>query len=98
MDLPITIDRGALAAFCRRHHISRLAIFGSALRDDFGQNSDIDMLVEFEPGHVPGWEFFNLEDELTRIVGHEVDLNTPGFLSRSFRSEVVAHAQTLYEK
>lgn len=63
------------------HHIRRLSLFGSVLRDDFGPASDVDVLVEFEPGHVPGLAFFAMEEELSRIIGRKVDLNTPGFLS-----------------
>ena len=75
----IDIPREAIAAFCRRHHIRRLALFGSVLRDDFRPDSDIDVLVEFEPGHTPGFAFFAMEDELSRIFGRKVDLNTPNF-------------------
>ena len=82
--------------FCRRHHIRRLALFGSVLRDDFGPESDVDVLVEFEPGHVPGLAFFAMQDELSAMLGRKVDLNTPGFLSRYFRDEVLAEAETQY--
>ena len=71
--------------------------FGSVLRDDFGPESDVDVLVEFEPGHTPGWDFFGMQDELTAIIGRRVDLNTPNFLSRYFRDEVVAGALPIYE-
>lgn len=90
------LDREAVAAFCRRHHVRRLALFGSVLRDDFTPESDVDVLVEFEPGHVPGLAFFAMEAELSAIVGRKVDLNTPGFLSRYFRAEVLAEAETQY--
>ena len=92
----IAIDRERVAAFCRRHHIRRLALFGSVLRDDFTAESDVDVLVEFEPGHVPGLAFFAMQDELSAILGRKVDLNTPGFLSRYFRDEVLAEAETQY--
>ncbi len=95
--LPIAIDRDQIAAFCRRHHMKRLSLFGSVLRDDFRPDSDVDVLVEFEPGHTPGWEFFGMQDELTAIIGRPVDLNTPGFLSRYFRDEAVAEALLLYD-
>jgi uncharacterized protein len=75
----ITIDRKKLAEFCRRNHIRKLAFFGAVLREDFRPDSDVDVLVEFEPGHVPGLRFFGLEKELSEILGHQVDLNTPGF-------------------
>ncbi len=92
----IRIDREALAAFCRRHHVRRLAFFGSALRDDFTPSSDVDVLVEFEPGHVPGLAFFSMEAELSAVLGRKVDLNTPGFLSRYFRDRVLAEAENQY--
>ena len=96
MAAKIPINREAIAAFCRSHHVRRLAFFGSVLRDDFTPVSDIDVLVEFEPGHVPGLAFFSMERELTEILGRKVDLNTPGFLSRYFRDQVLAEAETQY--
>lgn len=82
--------------YCRRHHIRKLALFGSALRDDFRADSDIDVLVEFEQGHVPGLAFFAMQDELSSLLGRKVDLNTPGFLSSYFRDEVLGEAEVLY--
>jgi predicted nucleotidyltransferase len=96
MSTRVPIDRRQLAEFCRRHHIRRLAFFGSVLRDDFGPESDVDVLVEFESGHVPGLGFFSMEEELSRILGRKVDLNTPGFLSPHFRDEVLAEAEIGY--
>lgn len=95
--LPFDIDLGALEVICRRYHIRRLAVFGSALRPDFGPGSDIDILVEFEPGRVPGFGFFRIQDELSHLFGREVDLETPGFLSPYFREEVLTTAVSLYE-
>lgn len=92
----IVIDRERLADFCRHNHIRRLALFGSVLRDDFGPDSDVDVLVEFEPGHVPGLRFFALENELSELLGRKVDLNTPGFLSPYFRRRVLAEAEVQY--
>jgi predicted nucleotidyltransferase len=92
----IAIDQAELAEFCQRNHISMLALFGSVLRDDFRFDSDIDVLVEFEPSHVPGLRFFTLERELTEMLGRKVDLNTPSFLSPYFRSRVLAEAQLQY--
>jgi uncharacterized protein len=92
----IPIDRRAISEFCQRHHIRRLALFGSVLRDDFTPASDVDVLVEFEPGHVPGFAFFDLEQKLSAMLGRKVDLNTPGFLSRYFRDRVLAEAETQY--
>lgn len=96
MSSRLQLDREAVAAFCRRHHVRRLALFGSVLRDDFTPQSDVDVLVEFEPGHVPGLAFFSMEAELSALVGRRVDLNTPGFLSRYFRDQVLAEAETQY--
>jgi predicted nucleotidyltransferase len=67
------------------------------LRDDFSPQSDVDVLVEFEPGHVPGLAFFRLEGELSDILGRRVDLNTAGFLSKYFREEVLGEAEVLYD-
>jgi len=92
----IPIDQDEVAAFCRRHGVRRLALFGSVLRDDFTPASDVDVLVEFEPGHVPGLAFFAMEAELSAILGRRVDLNTPGFLSRYFRDRVLAEAENQY--
>jgi predicted nucleotidyltransferase len=94
--IPLPKDR--IADFCRRHHIQRLALFGSVVRKDFGPESDVDVLVEFEPGEAPGWEFFDMQEELTEMLGRNVDLNTPGFLSRYFRDKVLAEAETVYER
>ena len=93
----IEISPDAIADFCRRHRIHRLALFGSILRDDFGPDSDIDILVEFEPDATPGFAFFALQDELTQMLGRKVDLNTPGFLSKYFRDEVMREAEPLYD-
>jgi predicted nucleotidyltransferase len=83
-------------AFCRRHHIRRLSLFGSVLRDDFRPDSDVDVLVEFETGYVPGLAFFGMEEELSEILGRKVDLNTPNFLSPYFRNEVLRAAEDQY--
>jgi len=89
-------DRERIAEFCRKHHIRRLAFFGSVLRDDFRPGSDLDVLVEFEPDHVPGLAFFGMQDELSEILGHKVDLNTPQFLSRYIRDDVMKTAEVQY--
>jgi predicted nucleotidyltransferase len=91
-DLP----RDALAEFSRRNHIRRLALFGSALRDDFRPDSDLDILVEFEPDARVGLRFFALQRELTELLGRAVDLNTPAFLSPYFRDQVMAEAEDIY--
>lgn len=92
----ITIPEERLSAFCRRHHIRRLAFFGSVLRDDFRPDSDVDVIVEFEADHVPGLNFFAMENELSDILGRKVDLNTPGFLSVHFRDRAMAEAEVHY--
>lgn len=96
MAVGISVDRQKIMELCRRHHIRRLAFFGSVLRNDFGPESDVDVLVEFEPGHVPGLAFFSIEEELSRILGRKVDLSTPGFLSPYFRDQVLAEAEVQY--
>jgi len=90
------ISQSTLADFCKRHGIRRLAIFGSAIRDDFGANSDVDVLVEFEPGVRTGLKFFAIQDELSSIIGRKVDLNTPACLSKYFREKVLAEADVRY--
>jgi predicted nucleotidyltransferase len=93
----ISIDRDAVARFCRRHHIQRLALFGSVLRDDFRPDSDVDVLVEFQPGHVPGLNFVGIERELVGIFnGRRVDLVTPKFLNPRIREQVLSSAEPLY--
>jgi hypothetical protein len=92
----IDIPKEEIAKFCRRHHIRKLALFGSALREDFRPTSDVDVLVEFEPGHVPGLAFFAMEKELSEVLGRPVDLNTPEFLSRHFREQVLAEVEVQY--
>jgi predicted nucleotidyltransferase len=96
--LPVVLPSDEIAEFCRRHHIRRLALFGSILRTDFQPESDIDVLVEFEPGHTPGLAFFGMQEELAEILGHPVDLNTPQFISPYFRDEVQAGAEVIYEQ
>jgi len=92
----IDIPKEKIAEFCRKHHIRKLALFGSVLRKDFRPGSDVDVLVEFEPEHVPGLAFFSMEEELSKILGYRVDLNTPQFLSRYFRDSVIAEAEVQY--
>jgi len=93
----IEIPRETVAEFCRRHRIRRLALFGSILREDFGPQSDVDVLVEFEPGHVPGLlRMAGMENELSEIFGRKVDLRTAAELSRHFREDVLREAQAQY--
>jgi predicted nucleotidyltransferase len=92
----IRLPRDKIAEFCKRNRIRKLFLFGSALRGELREDSDIDLLVEFEPGHVPGLAFFSMENELSEILGRKVDLNTPQFLSRYFREQVLAEAELQY--
>ncbi len=92
----LTIPNEQIAEFCRAYGIRSLAIFGSALRSDFGPDSDIDILVEFKPGTRVGLNFFRMERELSELLGRKVDLNTPGFLSDDIREKAVANAETIY--
>ena len=92
----IELPKEKIADFCRRHRIRKLAVFGSALREDFRPDSDLDVLVEFDPEHTPGLAFFAMEQELSEVLGRKVDLNTPQFLSRYFRDKVLAEAEVQY--
>jgi predicted nucleotidyltransferase len=98
MNRNLTIARERLAAYCQEHGIRRLAIFGSALRDDFRADSDIDVLVEFEPDHIPSLlGIARMERELSAFFGgRKVDLRTPEDLSRYFRQRVLAEAEVQY--
>lgn len=92
----VSIEQTRLDEFCRQNGVRRLAIFGSALRDDFGPSSDVDVLVEFEPGRTPGLRFFWMQDELSRLFDRTVDLHTPASLSRYFRDRVLSEAENQY--
>lgn len=95
--LPISIPVDRIAEFCGRNRVKRLSLFGSVLRDDFTPESDVDVLVEFEPGTRIGFfGFQGLEDELSSIIGRRVDLNTANSISRSFRDEVLREARVLH--
>ena len=94
---PLDIDREQLEDLCRRHGIRRLALFGSGARGELRPDSDVDVLVEFLPGTTVGLRFITIQDELTALLGREVDLCTPGFLSPHFRERVVDEALPLYE-
>ncbi len=98
MPLQVTVDKEKIADFCRRHHIRRLAFFGSVLGDRFGPQSDVDVLVEFEPGHVPGLiGMGGLTRRLSEILDRPVDLRTPQDLSPHFREQVLDQAEVVYE-
>ncbi|MGQ0663067.1 MAG: nucleotidyltransferase family protein [Pseudomonadota bacterium] len=94
----IDIPQDKIAEFCRRHHIRKLSLFGSVLRNDFRPGSDIDVLVEFEPGHVPGFLRLNdLERQLSGLAGgHEIDMVTPKFLNHRLRHRILAEAEVQY--
>lgn len=94
----VQVDRQAIARFCEKNHIRKLSFFGSVLRPDFGAHSDIDVLVEFEEGHTPGYfGLMAMQRDLTAIIGHRpVDLRTPQELSPYFRDRVIAGAELLY--
>lgn len=92
--IPVPSDK--IAELCQRYHIRKLALFGSVLRDDFQADSDIDVLVEFEPGHTPGFAFIDVQDKLAELFKRTVDLNTPQDLSQYFREQVLAEAEVYY--
>jgi len=93
----IAVDRKKLAEFCRRHHIRKLSFFGSAVREDFGPDSDVDVLVEFEPGHTPGLEVVDIEEELSALLGgRTVDMVNPRYLNRRLKSRVLSEAEVQY--
>ncbi len=92
----IEIPHDQIAEFCKRNHIRRMALFGSVIRDDFTPESDVDILVEFAPGRAPGFAYFDMERDLSEMLGRKVDLNTPSELSKYFRQEVLAEAEDIY--
>jgi predicted nucleotidyltransferase len=96
MTARIDIPSAEIAEFCRRNHVRRLALFGSVIRDDFTPQSDIDVLVEFEPGYAAGFVFFQMRRELTALLGREVDMHTAASLSHYFRQEVLDEAEEIY--
>jgi hypothetical protein len=93
----LNVDREALAELCRRHHITRLSLFGSVLRDDFRPDSDVDVMVEFEEGKTPGFDIVEVQDELSVLFGgRRVDLVTRPGLNRRLREPILASAQVMY--
>lgn len=96
MTARIKVDQEAIADFCRQNHIRKLSLFGSVVRDDFTPQSDVDILVEFEPGKTPGWEFFGLAQQLEEILGRRVDLHTEDGIGSRIRGEVLREAQSVY--
>ena len=97
MPMAITMPSDELGEFCRRHDVRRLLVFGSVLRPDFRDDSDVDMLIEMNPRAKLGlFKLTRLQMELSELIGREVDLNTPGFISPRYRDEVMAAAEVLY--
>ena len=94
---PIEVPYEEVAAFCRRNRIRRLAFFGSVVRDDFGPESDVDVLVEFEEDYQPGLEFFAMGEELAEILGRRVDFLTRGFFNDELLVRVLAEARPVYD-
>lgn len=93
----VPIPYAEIEAFCERHHIAKLWLFGSILRDDFTIESDVDVIVEFDQAHIPGWEFYTWHEELAEIFGRPVDLSTPNSLSKYIRAKVMESAQVVYD-
>jgi hypothetical protein len=94
---PIRIDKSEIEVFCKKHHINHLALFGSILTSRFSKTSDVDVLVRFERKHTPHlFGIAGMEEELSEIIGRQVDLRTPNDLSPYFRRDVLAHAETIY--
>jgi len=98
MNPALSIQKAKVAAFCAEQHIQKLAVFGSALRQDFRPDSDVDILVEFDPAHTPGLlGIAKLERELSKLFGgRKIDLRTPEDLSRYFRQAVLDEAESQY--
>jgi hypothetical protein len=95
----IEIPRQALADFCQRHGIRKLSLFGSVLRDDFGPDSDVDVLVEFRPGRIVGWEIITIEDELSQLLGgRKVDMVRTSALYHRLKDRILDSAQVQYEE
>ena len=102
MSARIDIPKEEIAAFCQRNHIRRMALFGSVLRDDFTSESDVDVLVEFEPDQTPGLEFITMQDELSEILDRQVDMYTFKGIESSrnwlLREEILSSAEVQYEQ
>lgn len=97
MVVNLQVDEASIAEFCRRHHLQRLAFFGSVLREDFTAESDVDVLVEYSQEHVPGLiALAGMEEELSALLGRRADIRSAGDLSRYFRDDVLREAQDQY--
>ena len=97
MNTQVAVDRDRIAEFCRRNHIRRLSLFGSVLRDDFTPESDVDVLVEFEPGHAVGFRIIEMERELSQMFGgRRADIVSEKFLNHRIRDRVLDEAEVLF--
>jgi len=94
----IDIQETTLEIFCERNHITRMAFYGSVLRDDFHADSDVDVLIGFDPDHVPGWEIVGIIDELHHLLGREVDVTTFDAIHPLLRDKILASMRTVYER
>ena len=98
-NLNLEIPKEKIAEFCKKNHIRKLSLFGSSVRRDFRSDSDIDILVEFEPDARVGLiKLAGLELELSKIFGRKVDLNTPGFINKYYREKVFSEAEVQYDR
>jgi len=96
-EVRVPVSREEIAGFCRRHRIRKLSLYGSVLRDDFRPESDVDVLVEFQPGHAVGFKILDMEEELSRLFGgHKVDIVQEKYLNRRLRQSVLASAEVQY--
>ncbi len=97
MSLPIVIDKEEIAAFCRKHHLTKLSLFGSVLTERFGPDSDVDVLFEYDPKHIPTlFGVVRMERELSEILGRKADMRTREDLSKYFRDDVLRTAVVQY--
>ena len=94
----LDINRDLLRDVCKRWHITKLSVFGSTLRDDFGPESDVDVLIEFDPEHIPGWEIVDVGDDLSRVFGGRyVDLVFPESVLSRLKDRILGNAVVQYE-
>lgn len=95
----IKISKAWLEKFCIEHHITKMSLFGSVMTDHFTPDSDVDVLIEFDPKHIPGlFSFVEMRNLLSKHFGREVDLRTPEDISKLFRKEVIEHSYLIYGK
>lgn len=98
MTANITLPMAEIAAFCQHNQIRKLALFGSVLRADFRPDSDVDVMVDFEPSAHVGWEFIEIQEGLSKLLGREVDLHTQKALSKAFGNKIIETSQVIYER